>query len=343
VPPRLTGTSPPPPRGAAPAIDLSNDNGAPLPKSQKPKWRTAGVVQSALKRPLSASDTSVLGYFGLSEDEGKQLHGILLTASRLGIDVQNGHALSALLGTPAASQILSDGDLQTLTGDILDDVLTQCLQLVRTLLPADQRRRLHVFDSKHSACMGPEHDTAETRRDVTDDYGGRHVSATRTLLVPTNPGGHWTLNIVDNVSNTIRTLDPLPGDNGGGVDDEARSAHDTSRYVLAKRNRVTRNVLEAFLTRERVRLNVQARPTKYVETAKPASLSTQNDSTSCGAFVFAYVYFLLVHGRLPTPADFTGANHLALRLVMLHACITGTLRRGVLPGGGTAAGGAATA
>ena len=46
----------------------------------------------------------------------------------------------------------------------------------------------------------------------------------------------------------------------------------------------------------------------------------QNDSTSCGAFVFAYAYFLLLHGRRPTPADFTGANHLALRLVMLHAC-----------------------
>ncbi len=105
---------------------------------------------------------------------------------------------------------------------------------------------------------------------------------------------------------------------------------------------MTRNVLEAFLTRERVRLNAPARPSKYTDTGKPASLFTQNDSTSCGAFVFAYVYFLLVHGRLPTPADFTGDNHLALRLVMLHACITGTLRC-VLPGGGTAAGGAATA
>ena len=145
------------------------------------------------------------------------------------------------------------------------------------------------------------------------------------------------------MSNTIRTLDPLPGDNGGGVDDEARHARDSTRHYLARRNRETRNVLEAFLIRERVRLMAPARPSKYTETAKPASLSTQNDSTSCGAFVFAYVYFLLVHGRLPTPADFTGANHLALRLVMLHACITGKLRRGVLPGGGTAAGGAATA
>ena len=343
APPRLTGTSPPPPRGAARVVDLSNDDGAPLPKSKKPKWRTAGVVQSAIQRPLSASDASVLGYFGLTEDEGKQLHGILLTASRLGIDVQYGHTLSTLLGLPATSQILGDGDLQTLAGDILDDVLTQCLQLVPTLLPADQRRRLHVFNSKHSQCMDLEHDTAETRRDVTDDYRSRHVSTTRTLLVPTNPGGHWTLNIVDNVSNTIRTLDPLPGDNGGGVDDEARHARDSTRHYLARRNRETRNVLEAFLTRERVRLMAPARPSKYTETAKPASLSTQNDSTSCGAFVFAYVYFLLVHGRLPTPADFTGANHLALRLVMLHACITGKLRRGVLPGGGTAAGGAATA
>ena len=47
-----------------------------------------------------------------------------MTASRLGIDVQYGHTLSTLLGLPATSQILGDGDLQTLAGDILDDVLS---------------------------------------------------------------------------------------------------------------------------------------------------------------------------------------------------------------------------
>ena len=97
------------------------------------------------------------------------------------------------------------------------------------------------------------------------------------------------------------------------------------------------------LPRKRTRLGRAQRPAKYDESAKPASLSTQNDSTSCGAFVFAYVYFLLVHGRLPTPADFTGSNHLALRLVMLHACVSGHLRRGVLPGAPVAGGAAVTA
>jgi len=191
--------------------------------------------------------------------------------------------------------------------------------------------------------MRPIHDTDVTRTNITNLYYGKHVDDKRKLLVPTNPGGHWTLNIVDNVSNTICTLDPLPGNNGGGVDDETRCARDSAPHLFARRNRVARNVLEAFLVRERVRLKVPARPSRYTESAKPANLSTQNDGTSCGAFVFAYAYFLLVHGRLPTPADFTGANHLALRLVMLHACVTGTLRRGALPGGAAAAGGVATA
>jgi hypothetical protein len=241
--------------------------------------------------------------------------------------------------------VVDDKHIQSLIGDLYDCVVTECLRLVAALLPAADRRKLLIFDAAHSASMLPIHDGdgSSARIYYTDTYGAEHVSDNRVLYVATNPGGHWTLNVVDNPSNTICTLDSLPGDNGGGVDDEARCAPNTSRYALARRNRTTRRVLEAFLTRECVRLNAPARPSKYAEATKPANLSTQNDSTSCGAFVFAYLYFLLVHGRLPTPADFTGANHLALCLVMLHACITGTLRRGVLPGGGAAAGGAATA
>ena len=343
--PRQTGTGPLPPRRLAHVVDLSNDDGAPLPKSTKPKWSTADVVKAALNRPLSASDARVLDLFGLTAAEGQQCYDLLSHVSPLGSGVLDGRTLAAHLGTPATNQLLPDGDLQSLTGDILDDVLTQCMRLVPTLIPADGRRALHVFDSKHSVSMLPMHDDPNdvTRTNITNLYHGKHVDDKRKLLVATNPGGHWTLNIVDNVSNTICTLDPLPGNNGGGMDDETRCARGSDPYRIARRNRMTRNVLEAFLVRERVRLKAPARPSRYTETVKPANLSTQNDSTSCGAFVFAYAYFLLIHGRHPTPADFTGANHLALRLVMLHACVTGTLRRGALPGGAAAAGGAATA
>ena len=77
--------------------------------------------------------------------------------------------------------------------------------------------------------------------------------------------------------------------------------------------------LEKLLAAERARLHEPARPAPYVKVAKPASLSTQNDGTSCGTFCYAYVFFQFV------------GNHLALRLAMLDACVTGSARRGVIP------------
>ena len=43
------------------------------------------------------------------------------------------------------------------------------------------------------------------------------------------------------------------------------------------------------------------------------------------------VYFQFVYGRFPTRDDINGGNHLALRLAMLDACVTGSARRGVIP------------
>ena len=102
-------------------------------------------------------------------------------------------------------------------------------------------------------------------------------------------------------------------------------------YDRSAINRPKVEQLEKLLAAERARLHEPARPAPYVKVVKPASLSTQNDGTSCGAFCYAYVYFQFVYGRLPTRDDINGGNHLALRLAMLDACVTGSARRGVIP------------
>ena len=66
--------------------------------------------------------------------------------------------------------------------------------------------------------------------------------------------------------------------------------------------------LEKLLAAERARLHEPARPAPYVKVAKPASLSTQNDGTSCGAFCYAYVYFQFVTGVSPRATTSTAAT-----------------------------------
>ena len=53
-----------------------------------------------------------------------------------------------------------------------------------------------------------------------------------------------------------------------------------------------------FLAEERTRLG-KTPLSPPVRVPKSHDLSTQNDGTSCGAFVFAYAYFILVHGTVP--------------------------------------------
>ena len=55
--------------------------------------------------------------------------------------------------------------------------------------------------------------------------------------------------------------------------------------------------------------------------------------TSCGNVVLAYDYFWVVHGRLPTTADFTGGGDITLRLAQLKALISGSLRAPLSDGG----------
>ena len=85
-----------------------------------------------------------------------------------------------------------------------------------------------------------------------------------------------------------------------------------------------------FLAEERTRLG-KTPLSPPVRVPKSHDLSTQNDGTSCGAFVFAYAYLILVHGAVPDKNMFDGDNHMALRLVMLDFILRGAATKGESP------------
>lgn len=277
------------------------------------------MVGDALQRPLTADDTRVLALFGISHARATELAGTLRHLRGLRKSQAQGKTLSA-------HQIDTDINIQSLVGDVEEVIVTATLRLVSRLLPAADRKKVFIFDAGHGHNMPPTGTPAESaaeRAVFTDSYAGKHVEPTTDwLIVPTNPRHHWTLNVINNVSNTICTLEPLSDDR-------------------AATNRRFQKRLEQLLKVERARLGHLARPTKYVEIPKPANLSTQTDGTSCGPFCFGYTYFDYVHGRLPTNDDFRGKHQLALRLVMLDACLTGSVKRGALPGAAAAAAGGA--
>ncbi len=65
---------------------------------------------------------------------------------------------------------------------------------------------------------------------------------------------------------------------------------------------------------------------KLVLSFKP-EYELQNDTMSCGVFVFAYVYFMLFFGRLPNPGEFNrGRSHIAIRIVMQDILTDGTVK-----------------
>ena len=46
-------------------------------------------------------------------------------------------------------------------------------------------------------------------RRALDALAGKHVApTTERVIVPSNPGGHWTVNVIGNAANTVCTLDP---------------------------------------------------------------------------------------------------------------------------------------
>jgi len=163
---------------------------------------------------------------------------------------------------------------------------------------------------------------------LADTYFSKHVTLqgrlyapTNTTLAPREPGkratpAHWTLNILDHSANTAQCLEPLA------------DLHNERAAI----NATCLTQLESYLTSQRVLRNKAPRVIPFLRVQRPPLLSHQDDATSCGAFVFAYIYYDIIHGRLPSAADFSGRHQLVLRLVMLDAALTGRIKVGALPG-----------
>ena len=297
------------------------------------------TVRDALHVPLSNDDRRVALTFGINATRLNEVFEI--ARNRLTAIVKGPNAALRTLGpqhtVDAAGaieveadeergrQIIQDGDLQTLLGDIDGDVLTTLARLIPKHMGDDH----FILDATlPSFIPGGHSENANMSSTLAETYFSKHVTLQGRLYAPTNTTlaprelgkraapAHWTLNILDHSANTAQCLEPLA------------DPHNERAAI----NATCLTQLESFLTSERVLRNKAPRITPFIRVQRPPLLSHQDDATSCGAFVFAYIYYDLIHGRPPSSADFSGRHQLVLRLVMLDAALMGRIWVGTLPG-----------
>jgi len=160
---------------------------------------------------------------------------------------------------------------------------------------------------------------------------------TKPVLIIAYLPGHFILLSVDHSSRTVTICDSLP-----------KAAPGSSRHKdsLQLANNVIAWLAESHMKKCQLdHVPATAVPPAPVYTAAfhSDSLPKQADGTSCGAFAAASAYFLVHHGRLPTTADFTGADSTCLRLAVLDMCIRGAQKPIVAGGAGAGAGAGARA
>ena len=132
-------------------------------------------------------------------------------------------------------------------------------------------------------------------------------------LFPSHCPGHYVLVITNNsaVPPTMSLYDPYYGGEKGFYTTWCRSAAPKLQKWINK-----------------ARETGHLAPLDYtIEFIKGSIAPLQSDSTSCGAFVAAYVYFLTVLGRAPTNKDYNGPDSEALRLVMVDTFLVKRLKR----------------
>ena len=128
----------------------------------------------------------------------------------------------------------------------------------------------------------------------------------RKLVFPAHVNGnHWVTFCVDVRGSGILCLDPL--------------GEQYSKVGKSKLCRALRLFLKCEAARGRGRADVDDVATDEIAiTHNPdGQMAQQADGTSCGAFALAYAIFLVRQDRLPSNADFTGHNRLAVRLAIL--------------------------
>jgi len=219
--------------------------------------------------------------------------------------------MSSSADAPPFCSAVSNEGLRSLQGWLRGDALGAYIQLVArasegTCVALDDCHTDYmpgnVYGASEDVCLC-----------MTERLDGRHL--TRTIFGPIHFPGHWGCSIIAPSSEedpaqhrTVRLLDPLG---------KSRAEHKSRRAVASLQGNWLRQ-----------QFSLAGRPALSFDIASnPADLSCQNDDKSCGFFSAAYPYYHVLHGRLPTTADFDGDDHRALRLVMLDTLVTGLVRR----------------
>ena len=191
-------------------------------------------------------------------------------------------------------------ELASFNGSVHDDAINRFLEIVVPDTSLYRGRPLSWVPSTFTAtlgCTGDQRTRAEATALVSDmarELHGRHLEG--TTLVPMHiSSGHWVLVTVNKVDSTqeVTILDSL-------------GAHRAQTRLLQAQQLAT-----WFQSQH-------ADATTAVFKFNPRFLPLQIDSYACGAMVCVYCYYIAKKGRLPTDADFTGANQQALRYFVLH-------------------------
>lgn len=297
------------PSDAAPvAVEggLDSSAGSPLVSSESvPRLPAAApvhravitaAVAAAVGREPSLRLVRVLRHFGINGKRARELTMETLPA-----------VVALHEGSPRFCPEVNNSSLQTLLGDLNADVVDSYLGLVA--------RSSDKTCVSGGATMTEFMPASAKRPDLIQSLSrglrGQHLlcDAIHAVHLP----HHWILlmtspPVPDAPPETpviLRILDPLG------------ASRARSRSAIAATH-------TAWLTNE---FTAAGRPSPpFTVNYNPADLPCQDDGASCGCFTGAYPYFWCVHRRLPTTSDFSGADHVALRLAQLDALVTGALR-----------------
>jgi len=228
------------------------------------------------------------------------------------------------------SAFVTNDDLRSLRGCLGAEVIGHFCRLVASAKPD----AFVVLDPLHTEYMTGGHAAAayvagvgkSPTRHLSDKLQRQHLIRD-TVLIPAHLPGHWILLHVHHPTQTISVLDSL-GSN---------PPSDAVRQLVARVNKWLQEERQQYPT---LRPGMAADFSYEVEYSLAATLPRQADGVSCGAFVCAYAYWLVMHSAIPTTAHFNGQHHLAMRLAVLDASLTGRIRLPLPAPAGAAAGGA---
>ena len=249
------------------------------------------------------------------------------------------------MGSPLAAQCtvgsqcgVDNQAIGLITGDIDSSVINYFL----ALLASASNGQVAFLDSTLASVLpGGEHahlnvdDLAGVMQTLNNVHLDRPVVVIPWHVTLGGPRGarHWILVVIDHRSRTVTIAEPL----GGGVAATHVDAVRTATRTFLSRARAT-NPTHA------VWAGLQPGQPQYAINIAPDTLPSQDDGSSCGAFILVYTYFLVFYGRLPIAADFAGdfntaemaaaadgTWHLPLRMVVLDAVLNGAVRVPLVP------------